>query len=262
MNEEKLPGGQPGGEAPGSPHDVQHSGPPESGQPTPTTRRASRRSGGAPPPAAQEPLYHPPGNRGDCPCPRVLLQQALGGQARRRGSKGSSAPPPAAITVGQSKTGDINIYVNAIGTVTPTYTVTVYSQITGQVMSVHYREGQMVRKGDPLIDIDPRPYEATLTQAQGNLEHDQGVLAEARMDLERYKEALRQKCHRQTAVRGSGAAGRPDRGHGQSRPGHGGLRPGAAGLLPYHRSHQRPGWACAWWTPATRSSPAAAPSSW
>ncbi|MGC2209870.1 MAG: efflux RND transporter periplasmic adaptor subunit [Candidatus Korobacteraceae bacterium] len=106
------------------------------------------------------------------------------------GAKGSSAPAPAAITVGQSKTGDINIYVNGIGTVTPTYTVTVYSQITGQVMSVHYREGQMVRKGDPLIDIDPRPYEATLLQAQGNLEHDQGVLAEARMDLERYKEAL------------------------------------------------------------------------
>jgi membrane fusion protein, multidrug efflux system len=96
----------------------------------------------------------------------------------------------AAITVGQSKTGNINIYVNALGTVTPIYTVTLYSQITGQVMEVHYQEGQIVNKGDPLIDIDPRPYESTLTQAQGTLEHDQGLLAEAVMDLNRYKAAV------------------------------------------------------------------------
>jgi multidrug efflux system membrane fusion protein len=56
-------------------------------------------------------------------------------------------------------------------------------------MSVHYREGQMVKKGDPLIDIDPRPYESTLTQAQGTLEHDSALLAQARMDLERYQAA-------------------------------------------------------------------------
>lgn len=184
MNEEKLPGGQPGGEAPGSPHDVQHSGPPESGQPTPTT--------GERPEDPEEFRRRRHRNLFIILLVIVVIALALvyyyskpsaGKQA------GSSATPPAAITVGQSTTGDINIYVNAIGTVTPVYTVTVYSQITGQVMSVHYREGQMVRKGDPLIDIDPRPYEATLTQAQGNLEHDQGVLAQARMDLERYKEA-------------------------------------------------------------------------
>jgi multidrug efflux system membrane fusion protein len=96
----------------------------------------------------------------------------------------------AAITVGQSKTGNINIYVDALGTVTPIYTVTLYSQITGQVIAVHYTEGQLVKKGDPLIDIDPRPYETTLTQAEGTLEHDQGLLAEAVMDLNRYKAAV------------------------------------------------------------------------
>jgi membrane fusion protein, multidrug efflux system len=96
----------------------------------------------------------------------------------------------AAITVGQSKTGDINIYVDALGTVTPISTITLYSQITGQVMAVHYQEGQIVNKGDPLVDIDPRPYEATLKQAQGTLQRDQGVLAQARMDLERYRQAL------------------------------------------------------------------------
>jgi multidrug efflux system membrane fusion protein len=94
-----------------------------------------------------------------------------------------------AITAGQARTGDIGIYVNALGTVTPTYTVTVYSQITGRVMEVHYREGQMVRKGEPLIDIDPRPYQATLKQARGTLQHDEGLLAQARMDLQRYRDA-------------------------------------------------------------------------
>ena len=97
--------------------------------------------------------------------------------------------PPAAITVGQSKAGDINIYIQALGTVTPRYTVTVYSQITGRVTAVYYREGQMVHEGDPLIDIDARPYEATLTQAEGTLDHDRGLLAEARIDLQRYQAA-------------------------------------------------------------------------
>ena len=113
---------------------------------------------------------------------------ATGGTAA--GARGRGQLGPAAISAGQSRTGDINVYVEALGTVTPTYTVTVYSQITGRVMDVRYREGQTVRKGDPLIEIDPRPYEATLMQAEGTLEHDQGVLAEARIDLQRYKDAF------------------------------------------------------------------------
>jgi multidrug efflux system membrane fusion protein len=111
-------------------------------------------------------------------------------EANSAGAKSKQQQAGAAITVGQSKTGNINIYVNALGTVTPIYTVTLYSQITGQVLDVHYHEGEIVNKGDPLIDIDPRPYETTLTQAEGNLEHDQGLLAEAAMDLNRYKAAV------------------------------------------------------------------------
>jgi multidrug efflux system membrane fusion protein len=99
------------------------------------------------------------------------------------------APPPAAITVGQSKTGDINIYIQALGTVTPIYTITVFSQITGRVIGVYYREGQMVKKGDALVDIDPQPYLASLAQAQGVLDHDKAVLAQARIDLARYQAA-------------------------------------------------------------------------
>ena len=95
----------------------------------------------------------------------------------------------ATITVGESRTGDMGIYVSALGTVTPIYTVSVYSQITGRVMEVHYQEGQMVHKGQALVEVDPRPSEATLRQAEGNLQHDQGLLAQARMDLQRYKDA-------------------------------------------------------------------------
>lgn len=104
-------------------------------------------------------------------------------------ANGGVRQAPAAITVDQSKTGDINIYVDALGTVTPIYTVTVYSQITGQITAVHYHQGEMVHAGDPLIDIDPRPYQATLTQAEGTLQHDAGLLAQARMDLKRYQAA-------------------------------------------------------------------------
>jgi multidrug efflux system membrane fusion protein len=106
------------------------------------------------------------------------------------GGKGRGQTGDAAITVGQATTGSINIYVDALGTVTPLATVTLYSQITGVIMAVHYREGQIVHKGDPLVDIDPRPYQATLTQAEGTLLHDQGVLDEAKMDLARYQAAF------------------------------------------------------------------------
>lgn len=93
------------------------------------------------------------------------------------------------MTSAPAKKGDIGNYLDSIGTVTPVYTSSITSQVNGIVMQVHYREGQVVRKGDPLIDIDSRPYEATLLQAQGTLERDQNVLAQARMDLERYKDA-------------------------------------------------------------------------
>jgi membrane fusion protein, multidrug efflux system len=104
-------------------------------------------------------------------------------------ASGRARQAPAAITVGQSKSGDINIYLDALGTVTPVYTVTVYSQITGRILAVHYRQGEMVHEGDPLIDIDTGPYQATLTQAEGTLEHDAGLLTQARMDLKRYQAA-------------------------------------------------------------------------
>ena len=81
------------------------------------------------------------------------------------------------------------MYLTAIGTVTPVYTSTITSQVNGLISDVHYREAQIVRKGDPLLDIDPRTYQAQLKQAEGTLERDTHVLAQSRMDLERYQKA-------------------------------------------------------------------------
>jgi len=184
MSEESIPGGQQGGEDQGNRAETHHQ------------------------PASSVPAHHQgePGNNGSRRRRNIWIALVLliailliyyfsrksspaAVQGTGAGAKGGASQPAAAITADQSKKGDINIYVNALGTVTPTSTVTVYSQITGQVMAVHYREGQMVRKGDPLIEIDPRPYQATVMQAEGTLQRDQGVLAQARIDLERYKAA-------------------------------------------------------------------------
>jgi membrane fusion protein, multidrug efflux system len=96
---------------------------------------------------------------------------------------------PVTLTTTTAQKGDIGMYLDSIGTVTPIYTASITSQVNGIVVAVHYTEGQIVKKGDPLIDIDPRTYEATLLQAKGTLERDENVLGQAKMDLERYKQA-------------------------------------------------------------------------
>jgi multidrug efflux system membrane fusion protein len=103
--------------------------------------------------------------------------------------KVAPAAPKISITAATATKGDIGVYLEAIGTVTPVYTASITSQVNGPVVAVHFKEGQLVSKGDPLVDIDPRPYQATLLQAQGVLERDQNLLAQAQMDLERYRTA-------------------------------------------------------------------------
>lgn len=85
--------------------------------------------------------------------------------------------------------GNVGIYVSGLGTVTPLNTVQVFSRVQGQILKVSYQEGQRVHPGDALIDIDPRPYEAALLQAEGQLQRDQAVLKQARMNLRRYQKA-------------------------------------------------------------------------
>jgi multidrug efflux system membrane fusion protein len=101
-----------------------------------------------------------------------------------------ASQPLTLIHAAQSLQGDMGAYIDALGTVTPVSTVNIFSQVTGQVIAVHYREGQLVQKDDPLIDIDPRPFRAQLQQAEGLLDHDRGVLKQAEIDLARYREAF------------------------------------------------------------------------
>jgi membrane fusion protein, multidrug efflux system len=121
-------------------------------------------------------------------------QPAATGIGGRRGFSG-----PVTITTATATKGDIGVYLNAIGTVTALYTDSITAQVTGVITAVHYKEGQYVHKGEPLIDIDPRPYEAQVIQAEGALERDQNLLAEAQMDLKRYLDAwARNAIPRQT----------------------------------------------------------------
>jgi multidrug efflux system membrane fusion protein len=100
---------------------------------------------------------------------------------------GKTQPAPQPVGAGAAGVGDIRIVVNALGTVTPIATVTVKTQINGQLTEVGFVEGQLVKKGDFLAQIDQRPFVLAQAQFEGQLKHDQGLLGQAKMDLERYK---------------------------------------------------------------------------
>jgi membrane fusion protein, multidrug efflux system len=117
----------------------------------------------------------------------LVLRHHDDAQSAASSRRGVSGPVTVVTAVAQK--GNIGVYLDAIGTVTPTYTDSITSQVTGMITQVHYQEGQLVRKGQALIDIDPRPYEAQLLQAQGALERDTYVLEQAKMDLQRYRDA-------------------------------------------------------------------------
>jgi len=101
----------------------------------------------------------------------------------------AAVKPSVSATVVTATKGSIGIYLDAIGTVTPVYTASITAQASGVLTAVHYSEGQTIQKGDALIDIDPRPYQAQLMQAEGALERDTNILAQAQMDLDRYRAA-------------------------------------------------------------------------
>jgi membrane fusion protein, multidrug efflux system len=104
-----------------------------------------------------------------------------------RGRNAMAGPVP--VTLATATKGSLGVYMDAIGTVTPVYTDSITAQVTGVITAVHFREGQTVHKGDSLVDIDSRPYEAQLLQAQGALDRDKNLLAEAQMDQKRYQDA-------------------------------------------------------------------------
>jgi multidrug efflux system membrane fusion protein len=98
------------------------------------------------------------------------------------------------VVAARARKSDIGVYLPCLGAVTPIYTVTVNSRVDGQLMKVYYQEGDVVRQGDPLVEIDPRPYEVMLTQAEGQRIKDQALLDNARIDLARYQTLLTQNA--------------------------------------------------------------------
>jgi multidrug efflux system membrane fusion protein len=104
----------------------------------------------------------------------------------------SAATGPMAVVAATAEPGSIDITINGLGTVTPLATVTVKTQIAGRLMRIAFTEGQMVRRGDLLAQIDSRPFEFALAQMQGQLARDQALLRSAELDLNRFQTLLKQ----------------------------------------------------------------------
>ncbi len=117
------------------------------------------------------------------------------------GAPKSHGTPAQRVGAAKISSADVKVSLNGLGTVTPLATITVQTQINGQLMEVGFKEGQMVRKGDFLAQIDPRPYQTALENAEGILAHDTQLLAQAKSDLARYETLNRQdSISRQQAV--------------------------------------------------------------
>jgi len=110
--------------------------------------------------------------------------------AGRGGARGGGGFGPIMVGTTTATNGSIGVYVNALGVVTPLQMDSINSRVQGTIVGVKYQEGQLVKVGDPLIEIDPGPSQAALTQVEGQLKRDTALLADANLDLQRYQEAF------------------------------------------------------------------------
>ena len=121
-----------------------------------------------------------------------LIHHRLASQAATGGGRFATMGGPMPVSVAKVATADVPVVLDALGTVTPIANVAVRPQVTGVLVKIAFREGQIVKAGDLLAQIDPRPYQASLDSAQGQLEKDEATLAGARIDLARYKRELQE----------------------------------------------------------------------
>lgn len=141
----------------------------------------------------------------------IFVLAILPGQnAGNQRALGMGGPQPVGVAVAQK--GDIDITIDALGTVTPLATVTVRPQVSGQLLRIDYREGQIVKAGALLAEIDPRPYIAALDQAKGQLARDTALLANAQLDLKRYQALYATKATSQQTLDTQGALVKQDEG--------------------------------------------------
>ena len=124
--------------------------------------------------------------------PKGSTPAASAGSVTKGGKKG--APGVVPVVAAKALKGNIGVYEYGLGSVIPIYTVTVKSRVDGQLMKINYKEGDIVKENDLLVQIDPRPYQVQLEQAEGQMARDQATLDNARVDLDRYTKLLAQNA--------------------------------------------------------------------
>jgi len=156
------------------------------------------------PSAASSPTSRRKPNRNQIIAGGLLALMILGGIYLFWGQKPGAQPVvvdrPAPVSMATVSKADLNVYLNGLGTVTPLNTVTVRSRVDGELMALHFEEGQLVTSGALLAEIDPRAFQVQLQQTEAQLARDQALLANARQDLARYQQLLKEDSIAQQQV--------------------------------------------------------------
>ncbi len=122
----------------------------------------------------------------------IVISRSGNSASKAQAAARARAQAPIPVVVAPAQTADFPVYLTGLGTVTPLATVTVRSRVDGQLLRVDFREGQLVKEGDVLAEIDPRPFQVQLTQAEGQLAKDEAALANTKLDLNRFKDLVAQ----------------------------------------------------------------------